>query len=32
LASVPPGEYRVVLSVGGKDYSQIALVLAEPGS
>ena len=32
LATVPPGEYRVVLSVGGKDYSQIALVLAEPGS
>jgi hypothetical protein len=29
LATVPPGEYRVVLSVGGKEYTQTALVTAE---
>nr|MBA3298326.1 hypothetical protein [Acidobacteriota bacterium] len=29
LATVPPGEYRVVLSVGGREYSQTALVMAE---
>lgn len=29
LATVAPGEYRVVLSVGGKEYSQTALVTAE---
>jgi hypothetical protein len=29
LATVPPGEYRVVLSVGGKEYHQTALVLPE---
>lgn len=29
LATVPPGEYRVVLSVGGKEYSQTALVMSE---
>jgi hypothetical protein len=29
LATVPPGEYRVVLSVGGKEYSQTALIMAE---
>ena len=29
LATVPPGEYRVVLSVGGREYSQAALVMAE---
>ncbi len=29
LATVPPGEYRVVLSVGGKEYSQTAVVMAE---
>ena len=29
LATVAPGEYRVVLSVGGRDYSQTALVTAE---
>ena len=28
-ATVPPGEYRVVLSVGGREYSQPALVMAE---
>jgi hypothetical protein len=26
VATVPPGEYRVVLSVGGKEYSQMAIV------
>ncbi len=29
LATVPPGEYRVVLSVGGREYAQTALVMAE---
>jgi hypothetical protein len=29
LATVPPGEYRVVLSVGGREYAQDALVLAD---
>jgi photosystem II stability/assembly factor-like uncharacterized protein len=29
VATVPPGEYRVVLSVGGKEYAQTALVAAE---
>jgi hypothetical protein len=29
LATVPPGEYRVVLNVGGKEYSQTAVVSAE---
>ena len=29
LATMPPGEYRVVLSVGGRDYSQAALLMAE---
>jgi hypothetical protein len=29
LTTVPPGEYRVVLSVGGREYSQMALVMAE---
>ena len=29
VATVPPGEYRVVLSVGGREYSQTALVMAE---
>jgi hypothetical protein len=28
-ATVPPGEYRVVLSVGGREYSQTAQVSAE---
>jgi hypothetical protein len=26
LATVPPGEYRVVLTVGGRDYTQTAIV------
>ena len=29
MAPVSPGEYRVVLSVGGREYSQTALVTAE---
>ena len=29
LATVPPGTYRVVLSVGGREYTQSALVIAE---
>jgi photosystem II stability/assembly factor-like uncharacterized protein len=29
LAPVPPGEYRVVLTVAGREYSQTALVLRE---
>ena len=29
VATVPPGEYRVVLSAGGREYSQPALVLAD---
>jgi photosystem II stability/assembly factor-like uncharacterized protein len=29
LAMVPPGQYRVVLGVGGREYSQTALVMAE---
>jgi hypothetical protein len=29
LATVAPGEYRVVLVVGGREYSQTALVMAE---
>jgi photosystem II stability/assembly factor-like uncharacterized protein len=29
LATVPPGEYRVVLTVGGREYSQTAVVTAE---
>jgi hypothetical protein len=29
--TVDPGEYRVVLSVGGKEYTQKAFVLADPG-
>jgi hypothetical protein len=29
LATVPPGEYRVVLVVGGREYGQPALVMAE---
>ena len=29
LATVPPGQYRVVLSVGGREHSQTALVMAE---
>jgi hypothetical protein len=28
---VNPGEYRVVLSVGGKDYTQVARILPDPG-
>ena len=28
-ATVTPGEYRVVLSVGGREYAQRALVMAE---
>jgi photosystem II stability/assembly factor-like uncharacterized protein len=28
-STVPPGEYRVVLVVGGKEYSESALVMAE---
>ena len=30
LATVPPGEYRVVLAVGGREYAQTAHVLANP--
>jgi photosystem II stability/assembly factor-like uncharacterized protein len=29
LATVPPGQYRVVLSAGGEEHSQTALVMAE---
>jgi photosystem II stability/assembly factor-like uncharacterized protein len=29
LSTVPPGEYRVVLTVGGREYSQPALVMGE---
>lgn len=29
--TVDPGQYRVVLSVGGKDYAQTMLVMADPG-
>ncbi len=29
LATVAPGQYRVVLSVGGREYERIALVMAE---
>jgi hypothetical protein len=29
LATVPPGEYRVVLTVGAREYTQSALVMAE---
>ena len=29
LATVPPGQYRVVLSVGGREQAQTALVMAE---
>ena len=29
LATVPPGEYRVVFSVGGREYAQTAVVGAE---
>jgi photosystem II stability/assembly factor-like uncharacterized protein len=29
LSTVAPGEYRVVLSVGGRDYTQTAIVTAE---
>jgi hypothetical protein len=29
LATVPPGTYRVVLTVGGREYTQTALVAAE---
>ncbi len=29
LATVPPGEYRVVLNAGGREYSQTALVMTE---
>ena len=29
IAAVPPGEYRIVLSVGGREYAQTALILAE---
>jgi photosystem II stability/assembly factor-like uncharacterized protein len=29
LATVTPGEYRIVLSVGGREYTQRALVLAD---
>jgi photosystem II stability/assembly factor-like uncharacterized protein len=29
LSTVAPGEYRVVLSVGGREYAQTALVMAE---
>ena len=32
LSTVPPGEYRVVLSVGGREYSQTATVLAGPAN
>ena len=28
---VEPGQYRVVLSVGGREYAQIAQVMADPG-
>ncbi len=28
-ATVPPGEYRVVLSVGGREYSQTAVVIGD---
>ena len=29
MATVPPGEYRVVLSVGGREYTQTAQVRAD---
>jgi hypothetical protein len=29
IAAVPPGAYRVVLTVGGRDYSQTALILTD---
>jgi hypothetical protein len=29
MATVAPGQYRVVLSVNGREYSQTALVMAE---
>ncbi|HEY0872501.1 MAG TPA: hypothetical protein VGD94_03440, partial [Vicinamibacterales bacterium] len=29
IGTVTPGEYRVVLSVGGREYTQRALVLGE---
>lgn len=29
LATVTPGEYRVVLNVGGREYTQRALVLSD---
>jgi hypothetical protein len=29
--TVDPGEYRIVLSVGGKEYTQKAFVLQDPG-
>jgi photosystem II stability/assembly factor-like uncharacterized protein len=29
MGTVPPGEYRVVLVAGGKEYSQSALIIAE---
>lgn len=32
LTTVTPGEYRVVLSVGGREYTQTALVMAEHSS
>jgi hypothetical protein len=28
-ATVPPGEYRVVLNVGGREYSQTAVVIGD---
>jgi hypothetical protein len=30
--TVVPGEYRVVLIVGGREFTQKALVLADPSS
>jgi len=29
LSTVPPGEYRVVLSVGGQEYTQTAIISAD---
>jgi photosystem II stability/assembly factor-like uncharacterized protein len=29
LATVPPGQYRVVLTVGGREYAQTALVMSD---
>jgi len=29
IATVPPGEYRVVLTVGGREYTQTAVVVSD---